>query len=67
MNLETTVQSAQLVTRHQRAHRRLSWEQRLKRNQLRNESICLKVQLFGISSSLAQFLKHAQDKDSRRL
>jgi hypothetical protein len=66
VNLEIPVQSPQLVTRHQRAHRRLSWEQRLKRNQLRDESIGWKVKLFSISPNLAQFLKHMQDKDFSR-
>lgn len=49
--------SKPLLTRHQRAHRRLSWEQRLRRNQLRGNDMNWKVQLFGIPASLAQFLK----------
>lgn len=59
-----TVPARQLLTRHQRAHRRLSWEQRLKRNQLQVNTIHWQVHLFGISSGLAQFLKYPQDKNS---
>jgi hypothetical protein len=46
-----------LLTRQQRAHRRLSWEQRLKRNQLQGQEVNWKVQLFGVSGSLTEFLK----------
>ena len=55
----TSVDLAQtLLSRHQRAHRRLSWKQRLQRNRLQGRQIVYwKVQLFGISPSLAQFLK----------
>ncbi|MBD2378132.1 hypothetical protein H6G63_33295, partial [Leptolyngbya sp. FACHB-402] len=49
--------SQSLLTRQQRAHRRLSWEQHLKRNQLQGKAVNWKVQFFGISSSLAEFLK----------
>lgn len=51
------VPSKPLLTRHQRAHRRLSWEQRLKRNQLKNQDMTWKVLLFGVPPNLAQFLK----------
>jgi hypothetical protein len=67
MNLEITDPPHKLLTRHQRAHRRLSWEQRLKRNRLKDETVRWKVQLFGVSPNLAQFLKQPQDKDSRCL
>jgi hypothetical protein len=56
-----------ILTRNQRAHRRLSWEQRLKRNQLKGNAIHWKVQLFGISSGLSQFLKSMEDKDFKHL
>lgn len=55
-----------LLTRHQRAHRRLSWEQRLKRNQLHSKGIGWKVQLFGIPPNLAQFLKCPYSASSQR-
>jgi hypothetical protein len=58
--------SNRLLTRHQRAHRRLSWEQRLKRNQLQSKELIWKVQLFGISPTLAQFLKCPHTSDSQR-
>lgn len=54
------------LTRHQRAHRRLSWEQRMKRNQLKSKSVVWKVQLFGIPATLAQFIKCPQDNHSER-
>ena len=57
-----------LVTRHQRAHRRLSWKQRLDRNRLPGkQTICWKVQLFGISPTLAQFLKCTSSNASEPL
>ncbi|KPQ30853.1 MAG: hypothetical protein HLUCCA11_24520 [Phormidesmis priestleyi Ana] len=57
-----------LFTRHQRAHRRLSWKQRLNRNRLRGkQTICWKVQLFGISPTLAQFLKCTSSNASEPL
>lgn len=56
-----------LLTRHQRAHRRLSWEQRLKRNRLKKDVIHWRVQLFGITPALTQFLKWLQDKHSEYL
>jgi hypothetical protein len=61
---EFSESAKRMITRNQRAHRRLSWEQRLKRNQLKRNTAHWKVQLFGISSGLAQFLKHKQDEDS---
>lgn len=57
-------QVPQLLTRHQRAHRRLSWEHRLKRNQLKSKTVNWSVQLFGISPGLAQFLKQSQNQRS---
>ena len=57
-----------LFTRHQRAHRRLSWKQRLNRNRLRGrQTIHWKVQLFGISPALAQFLKYTSSNASEPL
>ena len=54
-----------LLTRHQRAHRRWSWKQRLRRNQLRQpQMLQWKVQLFGLSPALTQFLKSPLHKES---
>ena len=65
----TSISSAQKrLTRHQRAHRRLSWNQRLKRNRLKGrQTIYWKVQLFGISPSLAQFMKRTHINASEPL
>ena len=53
------------LSRDQRAHRRLSWKQRLKRNRLRQpHTIQWKIQLFGISPALALFLKSMPGKYS---
>jgi len=64
--VSTIVSERGILTRHQRAHRRLSWEQRLKRNQLKRNTIYWKVQLFGISSDLAQFVKCPRHNSSER-
>jgi hypothetical protein len=53
-----------ILTRDQRAHRRLSWEKRIKRNELKGDEFRWKVQLFGISSALAKFLDRPQNVDS---
>ena len=68
-SMATPAASAQtLFTRHQRAHRRLSWKQRLNRNRLQGkQTIGWKVQLFGISPTLAQFLKCTNSNASEPL
>jgi hypothetical protein len=50
------------LTRSQRAHRRLSWAERLKRNASRSQNVQVSVQLFGISRQLVEFLNSLPDK-----
>lgn len=46
----------QLITRDQRAHRRLSWTQRWEKNLIPERSACWRVSLFGISSAIVDWL-----------
>jgi hypothetical protein len=62
-NQVKTKKILKILTRDQRAHRRLSWEKRIKCNELKGDEFCWKVQLFGISSALAKFLDRPQDMD----
>jgi hypothetical protein len=50
------VQTIPVLTRDQRAHRRLSWSERLARNALPETGIHWRVQLFGISSTVLEWL-----------
>lgn len=50
------------LTRSQRAHRRLSWAERLKRNAISSQTVQVSVQLFGISSKLVDFLNCLSEK-----
>lgn len=52
------------LTRSQRAHRRLSWAERLKRNEITSQTLQISVQLFGISSNLVSFLNCLSDRSS---
>jgi hypothetical protein len=49
-------QTIPVFTRDQRAHRRLSWSERLARNALPETGIHWRVQLFGISSTVLEWL-----------
>lgn len=53
----TEKQQPFLLSRDQRAHRRISWSERLARNALDPQGQSWKVRLFGISSTLATFVK----------
>ncbi|MBD2309071.1 hypothetical protein H6G17_26770 [Chroococcidiopsis sp. FACHB-1243] len=55
---------ASYLTRSQRAHRRLSWAERLKRNALSSQDFQVSVQLFGISPKLVDFLNCLSKKRS---
>jgi hypothetical protein len=46
---------ASYFTRSQRAHRRLSWAERLKRNAISSQTVQVSVQVFGISPKLVDF------------
>jgi hypothetical protein len=63
--ISNQIKSKRTLTRDQRAHRRLSWEKRMKRNELDGNEFRWKVQLFGIPPALARFLKQLQDVDCR--
>ncbi|MBN8565092.1 MAG: hypothetical protein J0L70_31775, partial [Leptolyngbya sp. UWPOB_LEPTO1] len=45
-----------VLTREQRSHRRLSWAERLARNALAETGIHWQVQLFGIASTVLEWL-----------
>ncbi|WP_019506143.1 DUF5895 domain-containing protein [Pleurocapsa sp. PCC 7319] len=51
-----TKQPNQLITRDQRAHRRLSWTQRWSRNSILDTAAHWRVTLFGISSAILDWL-----------
>ena len=51
-----TKQPNQLITRDQRAHRRLSWAQRWSRNSILDTAAHWRVTLFGISSAILDWL-----------
>jgi hypothetical protein len=53
-------QSPFLLNRDRRAHRRISWSERLARNALAPQEQHWKVRLFGISTTLAAFIKNLQ-------
>jgi hypothetical protein len=53
-------QSPSLLSRDQRAHRRICWSERLARNALAPQQQHWKVRLFGISTTLATFIKDLQ-------
>ncbi|MBD2066324.1 hypothetical protein H6F93_02080 [Leptolyngbya sp. FACHB-671] len=55
---------ASYLTRSQRAHRRLSWAERLKRNAISSQTVQVSVQLFGISPQLVDFVNCLSDKGS---
>lgn len=50
-------QKSFLLSRDQRAHRRISWSERLARNALDPQGQYWRVRLFGISTTLATFIK----------
>lgn len=52
------------LTRSQRAHRRLAWAERLKRNAISSNGLQVSVQLFGISPRLVDFLNRLPHKRS---
>jgi hypothetical protein len=61
MHLEQALQvqsatHAPLLTRSQRAHYRLSWEERLARNALAPGASQITIKLFGVPASFAAFL-----------
>jgi hypothetical protein len=49
-----------LITRDQRAHRRLSWSQRWERNSLKETETHWQVTLFGLSSTILNWLQGLQ-------
>jgi hypothetical protein len=51
-------------TRSQRAHRRLSWAERLRRNAISSPTVQVSVQLFGISPRLVDFANCLPDRGS---
>lgn len=53
-----------LLTRNQRAHRRLSWSERTKRNAIVQKSAMWQVQLFGVSLKLIDTLQPRQEQVS---
>jgi hypothetical protein len=61
-SISNQVKTKKILTRDQRAHRRLSWEKRIKCNELKGDEFLWKVQLFGISSALAKFLDRPYNK-----
>ncbi|MBD1856409.1 MULTISPECIES: hypothetical protein [Leptolyngbya] len=52
------------LTRSQRAHRRLAWADRLKRNAARSSTLQISVEIFGVSPRLIDFLNCLSDKHS---
>jgi hypothetical protein len=52
------------LTRSQRAHRRLAWAERLKRNAIRSNTLQISVEIFGVSPRLIEFLNHLANKHS---
>jgi hypothetical protein len=62
--LQLTQPVPHYLTRSQRAHRRLAWAERLKRNAAPANSQQVSVQLFGISSRLTNFLNGLSNKHS---
>ncbi len=53
----TEKQKSLLLSRDQRAHRRISWSERLARNALDPQGQHWRVRLFSISTTLATFIK----------
>jgi hypothetical protein len=51
--------SPQLLTRAQRAHARLSWQERLARNVRTDTSVHFHITLFGMASQVADYLNLA--------
>ncbi|WNZ43235.1 hypothetical protein Q2T42_26340 [Leptolyngbya boryana CZ1] len=54
--LMAPAQTVPVLTREQRSHRRLSWAERLARNALAETGIHWQVQLFGIASTVLEWL-----------
>ncbi|MGG6265618.1 hypothetical protein ACQ4M3_06380 [Leptolyngbya sp. AN03gr2] len=52
------------LTRSQRAHRRLAWAERLKRNAARSNTLQISVEIFGVSPKLIEFVNRMSDRRS---
>ncbi|MGG6266274.1 hypothetical protein, partial [Leptolyngbya sp. AN10] len=65
---ESTIQTIEsaisCLTRSQRAHRRLAWAERLKRNAARSNTRQISVEIFGVSPRLIDLLNRLSDKRS---
>ncbi|BAS59929.1 hypothetical protein LBWT_X0010 (plasmid) [Leptolyngbya boryana IAM M-101] len=62
--IQTIEPAISYLTRSQRAHRRLAWAERLKRNAARSNTLQISVEIFGVSPKLIEFLNCLSDKRS---
>lgn len=62
---KTDVSQQVILTRHQRAHHRLSWQERLQRNGRSDLVECWAIKLFGVPQQVSDFLKRLQQEHSK--